>query len=145
MQKILHNHWYFHRKRLQAHEKRIPQVVSKNGTLILNQCVRTLYQQGYNIRSPEAFGLWRLYSIISPFLLYSKYTNDRWNNLDSGPLFAQAMDSTEFRKSTICGPCPFEALAGPETGRVLLDKNHPNFPDWVTKPKRSGTAPVFES
>lgn len=49
--------------------------------------------------------------------------------IDSGPLLAQAMDSTEFRKGAGCDPCLFEALAGPETGRASLDKNHPNLSD----------------
>lgn len=34
------------------------------------------------------------------------------DNLDSGPLLAQAI---EFRKGTSCDPCLFKALAGPKT------------------------------
>ena len=60
------------------------------------------------------------------------------NNLDSGPLLAQAI---EFRKGISCDPCLFKALAGPKTSRAWLDKNHPNLSDWVWLNRRDTEQP----
>lgn len=103
--------------------------------------VSTHFTNGAITSDRQPCGLWRLYFAISPFLLSGKYTNDQWNNRDSGPLLAQAMDSTEFRNGTSCDPCLFEALAGPETGRASLNKNHPNLPDWVWLNRRDREQP----
>ena len=62
--------------------------------------------------------------VLSCFLTNIRMISE---TIASGPLLAQAMDSTEFRKGNGCDPCLFEALAGPETSRASLDKNHPNL------------------